>query len=165
MGRLLITLLLCQAGVLREPLLYLSLYLKQHRSEYYDLLNDVRRTGDWESWLAFFLLEGVRATASGAVGTSRRLTETLASDRAAVARHAGRRAGSALSVHDALKAHPILSLSEACTRTELSFPTVSAAMRLLMEQGIVRELTGRRRNRLYVYDRYLRVLNEETESP
>ncbi len=63
------------------------------------------------------------------------------------------------------KAHPILSLSEACTRTELSFPTVSAAMRLLMEQGIVRELTGRRRNRLYVYDRHFRVLNEETESP
>jgi Fic family protein len=163
-GRLLITLLLCHAGVLREPLLYLSLYLKQHRSEYYDMLNDVRRTGDWESWLVFFL-EGVRATADGAVATSRRLTATLASDRTAIARHAGRRTGSALRVHDALKAHPILSLSEVRARTELSFPTVSSAMQLLTEQGIVRELTGRRRNRLYVYDRYLAILDDETEFP
>ena len=82
-GRLLITLLLCNAGVLRQPLLYLSLYFKQRRSEYYDLLNRVRRTGDWEEWLAFFL-EGVRVTAEGAVATSRRLVEVFASDRAAI---------------------------------------------------------------------------------
>ena len=102
-GRLLITLLLCNAGVLRQPLLYLSLYFKQRRREYYDLLNRVRRTGDWEEWLAFFL-EGVRVTAKGAVATSRNLVEMFASDRATIERRAGRRAGSALRVHDALKA-------------------------------------------------------------
>ena len=162
-GRLLITLMLCGAGVLREPLLYLSLYFKQHRSEYYDLLNHVRRFGDWEAWLAFFL-EGVRATAEGAVATSCRLSELFASDRAAIERH-GRRGGSDLRVHDVLKERPILSLSEAGKRTNLSFPTVSAAMGRLVEYGIAVEITGRRRGRLFAYDRYLSVLNEGDEAP
>ena len=163
-GRLLITFLLCNAGVLHQPLLYLSLYFKQHRSEYYDLLNRVRRTGDWEEWLAFFL-EGVRATADGAVATSRRLAELFALDRTNIAQHAGRRAGSALRVHDALKARPILSLRQVCARTGLSFPTAAAAMQFLSEQGITRERTGRPRNRLFVYDRYLSILAEGTEAP
>ncbi len=163
-GRLLITLLLCNAGVLRQPLLYLSLYFKQHRSAYYDLLNRVRRTGDWEEWLTFFL-EGVRSTAEGAVATSRRLVETFVSDRTAVVQHAGRRAGSALRVHEALKARPVLSLSRVCTQTELSFPTAASAMQTLVEQGIVRELTGRPRNRIFVYERYLSILAEGTEAP
>ena len=163
-GRLLITLLLCNAGVLHQPLLYLSLYFKQRRSDYYDLLNRVRRTGDWEEWLAFFL-EGVRVTAESAVATSRRLVETFASDRVAIERSAGRRAGSALRVHDALKARPILSLPEVCARTELSFPTAASAMRALVGQGIARELTGRPRNRLFAYDPYLSILAEGTEAP
>ena len=163
-GRLLITLLLCNAGVLRQPLLYLSLYFKQRRSEYYDLLNHIRRTGDWEEWLAFFL-EGVRVTAEGAVVTSRRLVDMFASDRTAIERHVGRRAGSALRVHDALKARPIASLPQVCTDTSLSFPTASAAMQSLVEQGIARELTGRTRNRKFAYDRYLSILAEGTEVP
>ena len=162
-GRLLITLLLCNAGILRQPLLYLSLYFKQRRNDYYDLLNRVRRTGDWEEWLAFFL-EGVRFTAEGAVSTSRRLAETFESDRRAIAQHSGRRAGSALRVHDALKARPILSLSEVCVRTDLSFPTAASAMRTLAERGIANELTGRLRNRLFVYERYLSILAEGTEA-
>ena len=161
-GRLLITLLLCNAGVLRQPLLYLSLYFKQHRSDYYDLLNRVRRTGDWEEWLAFFL-EGVRFTAEGAVATSRRLMDVFASDRGTIERSAGRRAGSALRVHSALESRPILSLPEVCNRTRLSFPTAAAAMQALTEQGIARELTGRPRNRLFAYDRYLSILAEGTE--
>ncbi len=164
LGRLLITLLLCHAGILREPLLYLSLFFKQHRTAYYDLLDAVRRTGDWESWLAFFI-EGARTTAEGAVATSRRLTNTFASDRTTVQRRAGRRAGSALRVLDALRAKPILSLSGVRALTALSFPTASSAMQLLVEQGIVRELTGKPRNRLFVYDRYLAILNEGTEAP
>ena len=160
-GRLLITLLLCQAGVLREPLLYLSLYLKQRRGTYYELLEQVRRTGDWEQWLAFFL-DGVRSTAEGAVAASRRLSDMFASDRAAIERH-GRRAGSALRVHGALSARPLLSLPEVRRRTGLSFPASSAAMALLVQLGIAREITGRRRNRLFVYDRYLSILNEGTE--
>ncbi len=157
-GRLLITLLLCGAGVLHKPLLYLSLYFEQHRSEYYELLNRVRRTGDWEAWLAFFL-EGVRETAEGAVATSRRLSEMFASDRAAIERR-GRRAGSALRVHDVLKERPILSLAEARNRTTLSYPTVSSAMKRLVEYGIAIEITGKRRNRLFAYDRYLSILGE-----
>ena len=163
-GRLLITLLLCDGGVLRQPLLYLSLYFKQHRGDYYELLNHVRRTGDWEAWLAFFL-EGVRTTAEGAVATSRRLVEMFASDRADMERRAGRRAGSVLRVHDALKRRPILSLKEVSAHTTLSFPTAASSMQFLVEQGIARELTGRSRNRLFVYDRYLSILTEGTEPP
>ncbi len=161
-GRLLVVLLLHQAGVLREPLLYLSLYFKQHRSAYYDLLDRVRRTGDWEAWLAFFF-EGVRITADGAVGTSGRLLDLFASDRTRIERQ-GRRAGSGLRVHDALKARPILSLSELRNRTGLSFPAVSAAMRMLVGLGIAREITGRRRSRLFAYDRYLSILSEGLET-
>ena len=161
-GRLLIPLLLRNAGALRDPLLYLSLYLKQHRSEYYDLLNRVRRTGDWEEWLAFFL-EGVRVTAEGAVATSRSLVEMFASDRTTIERCAGRRTGSVLRVHDAFKAQPILTLPRVCAHTRLSFPTASAAMQSLVEQGIARELTGRARNRQFVYERYFSILARGTE--
>ena len=160
-GRLLMTFLLLHAGVLQEPLLYLSLYLKQHRSTYYELLNQVRTTGDWESWLSFFL-EGVRVTAEGAVDTSRRVLDLFATDRGAVLER-GRRAGSGLRIHEAFKERPILTIGAAAERTGLSFAGASSAMQLLIELGIAREVTGRRRNRLYVYDRYVSVLNEGTE--
>ncbi|HEX5437038.1 MAG TPA: Fic family protein [Gemmatimonadaceae bacterium] len=162
-GRLLITLLLCHAGVLREPLLYLSLYLKQHRADYYDLLARVRRDGDWEAWLSFFLT-GVRQTAEGAVSTAERLAELFRTDRSRIEPQ-GRRAGSALRVHQAIKARPLVSMSEVCRTTTLSFPAASSAMTLLVELGIARELTGKRRNRLFAYDRYLAILNEGTEAP
>lgn len=160
-GRLLVTFLLCHSGVLREPLLYLSLHFKQHRATYYDLLDRVRRTGDWEAWLAFFL-DGVRETADGAVATARRLAAMFQEDRQRI-EPAGRRAGSGLRVHEALKAHPLLSLSAICERTGLSFPAASSAMDLLLEVGVARELTGKRRNRLFRYDRYLAILDEGTE--
>jgi Fic family protein len=162
-GRLLITFLLCHAGVLREPLLYLSLYFKQHRPEYYALLDQVRRTGDWEAWLAFFL-DGVRQTADAAVAAAQSLSELFRDDRARL-EPTGRRAGSALRVYDALKVRPIVSMPEVCRRTGLSFPAASSAMDLLVELGIGRELTGKRRNRLFAYDRYLAILNEGTEPP
>ncbi len=159
-GRLLITFQLCHAGVLREPLLYLSLHFKQHRTAYYDLLDRVRRQGDWEAWLAFFL-DGVRETADGAVATARQLASIFRDDRQRI-EPTGRRAGSGLRVHEALKAHPLLSLPAICARTGLSFPAASSAMDLLLELGIARELTGKRRNRLFLYDRYLAILNEGT---
>jgi Fic family protein len=162
-GRLLITFLLCQAGVLREPLLYLSLYLKQNRATYYALLDQVRRDGDWEAWLAFFL-EGVRETAEGAVSTAQRLAALFQDDRNRI-EPMGRRAGSALRVHEALKARPILSLPAVCEATGLSFPAASSGMDLLEGLGVARELTGKRRNRLFVYDSYLAALSEGTESP
>ena len=161
-GRLLITLLLCEAGVLSQPLLYLSVYFKRHREMYYELLGRVRRTGDWEAWLAFFL-EGVQETAENAAATARRLTERFTADRERIAAK-GRRAGSALRVHEALQERPLLSISAVCRRTGLSFPTVSAAMKLLEEVGLVREGTGFSRNRVYVYSGYLRILNEGTET-
>ncbi|MEW6072073.1 MAG: Fic family protein [Planctomycetota bacterium] len=162
-GRLLITFLLCHAGVLREPLLYLSLYFKQHRAVYYDLLDGARRDGDWEAWLAFFLA-GVKEVADGAVSTARRLAEMFQVDRTKI-ETTGRRAGSALRVHEALKARPIQSMSAVCEATGLSFPAVSSAMELLVGQGIAAELTGKRRNRLFVYSGYLAILNEGTEEP
>ena len=161
-GRLLISLQLYQDKVLREPILYLSLYFKQNRGAYYDLLMDVRRTGDWEAWLQFFL-DGVRDVAESAVTTSRRLTEAFASDRAAVER-LGLRAGSALRVHEALKEKPILSLRRAQERVGLSFTTVASAMEALVGLGIAREITGRRRDRIFMYDQYVSVLGEETEA-
>ena len=163
-GRLLITLLLCHAGLLRQPLLYLSLYFKQHRSDYYDLLNHVRRTGDWEAWLAFFL-EGVKRTAEGAVSTAQRLSRMFQDDRTRIQAAGGRRAGSALRVHDALKSRPILSLPAARRDTKLSFQAAASAMGVLVTHGIAREITGKRRNRLFVYDQYLSILNEGTEAP
>jgi Fic family protein len=162
-GRLLITFLLCHAGVLHEPLLYLSLFFKQNRPTYYELLDRVRRDGDWEAWLSFFL-EGVRVTADGAVSTAERLLAMFGQDRGRI-ESSGRRAGSALRVHEALKRRPILSMTETSRTTGLSFPAVSSAMDLLAELTIARELTGKRRNRLFVYDRYLAILNEGTEPP
>ena len=160
-GRLLITLLLCHAEVLREPLLYLSLYLKQNRSAYYDMLDEVRRTGDWEAWLAFFL-EGVRETAEGAVTTSTRLTDLFKGNVARI-EGLGRRAASALRVHQALTAHPVRSVAQVCEHTGLTPPTASSAMQSLVELGIAREITGRSRGRLFAYDGYLSILNEGTE--
>ena len=160
-GRLLITLLLHHAGMLREPFLYLSLYFKQHRSAYYDLLNQARHPGDWEKWLAFFL-EGVRSTATGAVETAQRLSELFASDRAALEQQ-GRRAGTLLRAHEALKEQPILSSPYICRRTNLSFPAVASAMEQFIKHGIALEITGKRRNRLFVYDKYLSILNEGAE--
>jgi Fic family protein len=160
-GRLLITFLLCHAGVLREPLLYLSLYFKQNRAAYYAGLDAIRREGDWEAWLLFFL-EGVRQTAEGAVATAQRLEALFRHDRERIA-PLGRRAGSALRVHDAIKVRPVASLHDVKARTGLSFPAAASAMRLLVDLGIARELTGKRRNRVFAYDRYLSILSEGTD--
>ena len=160
-GRLLITMMLYQAGVLQEPALYLSLHFKQHRSVYYQMLDRVRRTGDWERWLDFFL-EGVRETAEGAVATSQRLSDLFASHRARI-QQSGRRANSGLRVHEALTLRPILSLSEVRRHTGLSFPGASSGMDLLVELGIAQEFTDRSRNRLFAYDEYLSILSEGTE--
>ncbi len=163
-GRLLITLMLCAAGLLRNPLLYLSLYLKQHRTRYYDLLTHVRETGDWEEWLTFFL-EGVRLTAEGAVSTARRLAKMFQDHRDHIQDSCGRKAGSVLRVHDVLRQRTIVSLPVASRETQLSFRTVSLAMELLVALRMAREITGKRRNRLFVYDQYLAILNEGTETP
>ena len=160
-GRLLIIMLLYNFGILREPLLYLSLYLKQHRQRYYELLDGVRLNGDWEAWTSFFL-EGVARTAEGAVDTAQRLAALFQEDREKV-QQMGRSSSSTLRVHEALKEHPIASITDVSESTRLSFPTVSAAMARLAEIGIVREVTEGRRNRLFTYARYVNILSEGTE--
>jgi Fic family protein len=159
-GRLLITLQLCSAGILDDPLLYLSLFFKQHRAEYYRLLDAVRKEGDWEDWLRFFLL-GVAETAAAAVSTARRLIDLFDKDQIRIQK-TGRQAGSLLRVHDALKQRPLCTVAEAAKRTGLSFPTAASALESLVVSGIVRELTGKKRNRAFVYDKFLAVLNEGT---
>ncbi|MBI5708743.1 MAG: Fic family protein [Candidatus Eisenbacteria bacterium] len=160
-GRLLITLLLCTEGVLREPMLYLSLYLKQHRSRYYELLDGVRRDGEWEEWIAFFA-DGVAETAQGAVATAHRLLEVADGDRDRIQR-LGRRAGSAPLVHHTLQRNPICTISRLAQKSKLTLPTVSKALQVLVELGIVREVTGKKRHRIYRYDAYMKILDEGTE--
>ena len=160
-GRLLMTLMLCHDRVLQEPLLYPSLYFKRHRDDYYALLDEVRRTGDWEAWLAFFL-DGVAETSEEAISTARRLLSLFQEDRSRIQRR-GRAAGSALRVHQALQERPIVSLRKLVDRTQLSFPAVSAGMKILETLGVAQELTGRERNRLFGYERYLAILDEGTE--
>ena len=160
-GRLLIALQLHHGGVLAQPLLYLSLYFKQHRDEYYRLLDLVRTDGEWEAWLDFFL-EGVEQTANGAVQTAQKLVQTFKEDADRI-RDLGRTAITSMRVFDSLRSRPILSLKEACKRTGLSFPAAANGMNNLVRLGIVSELTGKRRNRIFVYSRYLSILSEGTE--
>ncbi len=160
-GRLLIALLLVHDEVLREPTLYLSLYFKQHRQTYYELLNGLRHDGDWEEWLQFFL-EGVTQTAERAASTARQLLEMFDED-ASLIQKQGRTASSALRVHKALQERPIISLQEAGNRAGLASTATSTGMRVLESQGIVREITGRERDRRYAYRRYIDILSEGTE--
>ncbi|MCA1804180.1 MAG: Fic family protein, partial [Xanthomonadaceae bacterium] len=161
LGRMLITLLLCHDKVLGEPSLYLSLYFKIHRSEYYDHLQRVRIDGDWESWLCFFLI-GITETATQATATAQKLWALFDGDRRRI-QEQGKIAGTALRVHDLLQQRPILSIAAACKVLELTHPAVNKSLRKLEEMNIVREITGRQRNRLYLYESYMNILNEGLE--
>jgi Fic family protein len=158
-GRLLITLLLCSEKVLQQPLLYLSLYFKQNRDAYYDHLQRVRTEGAWEDWLQFFL-EGVIAVASSATETARLIRHVVERDREVV-HGLGRGAASALRVHELAGRRIVLAASGAAAQLGLSVPTVNAAFARLEKAGILREVTGRRRGRLFVYDAYLELLQAE----
>ena len=159
-GRLLVTLLLCAEEVLHEPLLYISLYLKQHRDRYYSLLDSVRRDGDWEAWLEFFA-DGVQTSAAGAVETVQRLVKRAKADRERV--QALRTAGTALRVLGALQHRPVSTAAAITKASGVSEPSVNSALRALEDIGIVRELTGRKRGRVFAYSKYLAILSEGTE--
>lgn len=161
LGRLLITLLLCSEGALSEPILYLSLYFKMHRQEYYELLQRVRTEGVWEEWLQFFLT-GVLETAEQATSAARSILELFEKDRARIEK-LGRPAGSALRVHQYLQARPLTSVAMAARKLRVSQPTVRSSLEHLERLRIVREMTGRQRNRLFVYHEYLGILDEGTE--
>ncbi len=158
LGRLLITLILCSEGVLREPSLYLSLYFKRRRSDYYDRLNAVRVAGDWEGWLGFFL-DGVAETAQQAVETAQRLLALLARDRARIAA-LGQRAGNVGLVFEQFARRVVLTVPQVAPQLALSGPTIRAAVRTLQELEIVNELTGQQRHRVFAYQHYLDILSE-----
>jgi Fic family protein len=161
LGRLLITLLLCAKGVLREPLLYLSLYFKTHRQRYYDLLQRVRTQGVWEEWIDFFL-EGTETTARQAADTAVQILHLFEADRKKI-RATGRKAASSLAVHEYLQSHPLTKIGSAAKDLKLSIPTVTSALETLAKLKIAKESTGKRRDRLFAYPRYLHILSEGTE--
>jgi Fic family protein len=159
-GRLLITLYLCVYGVLRKPLLYLSLYLKTHRADYYRLLQQVREEGKWEPWLEFFL-DGIAETANQAFDAATRIVDLFKEDRERIATQ-GIRVGSALRVHDLLQSNPYVTAVRLVEQTGLSAPTVNLAIADLEKIRIVEEITGRKRGRVFSYRSYLAILNEGT---
>jgi Fic family protein len=162
LGRLLITFMLCADDVLKEPMLYLSLYFKAQRRRYYDLLQAVRERGDWEAWIEFFLT-GVVETANESIETARQLLALFAADRSRI-RTLGRSAPSMLRVHDLLQRQPIIGIVPATRELKVTHPTVIKAIANLQKLDIVREVTGRRRGRLFAYSRYMDILNRGTEA-
>jgi Fic family protein len=161
LGRLLITLILCVENILTEPLLYLSLYFKNHRNEYYDLLQKVRVDGDWEIWFEFFM-KAVSLTAEQATGTARKLSH-LADENRKLIQGMGRIAGSSLMIHQSLMVRPLTDSAHLCAATSLVPNTVNKVLKALITSGIVEEVTGKGRNRIYVYRKYFDVMNEGTE--
>lgn len=161
LGRLLIVLLLCAQSVLREPNLYLSLYLKTHRQYYYELLNQVRLTGDWEAWLDFFA-EAVIATATQATDTARQLLHLTNRDQERI-QALGRATSSAVQIHRALMQHPIATSASLVDKTGISPATVNKALNHLQRLGIVKELTAQKRNRVFSYAGYIEIMNRGTE--
>jgi Fic family protein len=158
-GRLLIVLQLVHDGLLREPLLYPSLFFKKHRQLYYDLLNEVRMNGDWERWLDYFA-EGVETSATQAVQTAKRLLARVEADRTRIAT-LGRGAGSALAVQQSLQRQPVTSAAALVRDTGLALATVNRALVQLGAAGIVEEVTQRQRNRIFSYREYVATLNAE----
>jgi Fic family protein len=162
-GRLLIVLLLCEQGVLREPMLYLSLFFKTHRQTYYDLLNRVRTHGDWETWLDYFA-EAITLTAGQAVDTVQRLEAMARGDRVRI-QTLGRASSTALQIHHELLLRPLSTSPDLSRRTGITPLTVNRSLEKLCDLDILRELTGQKRNRVFAYTQYLDILNEGTELP
>ena len=161
LGRLLITFLLCAQGTLREPILYLSLYFKTNRTAYYELLDRVRTRGDWEAWLDFFLI-GVRDTADQAAHAARRILALFDADQKMI-EGLGRPAASVLRVFQHMQRNPIVAIPTTAKKIGISAPTVTKSLMHMINLGILQEVTGRERHRLFVYEQYLAIMNEGTE--
>ncbi len=160
-GRLLITLLVEHWGLLPSPLLYLSLAFKRHREEYYRRLSEVRTWGDWEGWTGFFL-DAVRESADDGVEAARRIFILLGRDRTAVARHAATTMP-AVRLFDLLPEHPIVTFAGVLKLLDTTKPTASKALDALVQAGVLHEISGKRRDRIYAYREYLKVLAEDTK--
>jgi Fic family protein len=161
LGRLLITFILCAEGLLTQPMLYLSLYFKANRQAYYDHLQSVRETGDWEAWIAFFLT-GVVETANQATETARTIIALFAQDREHI-EQAGKSTAGVLAVHAYLQRHPIATTAKLREACNIALPTVLRSLETLELLGIVKEITGKERHKIFVYQHYLGVLSKGTE--
>jgi len=158
---LLIALFLVEKKVLHEPFLYLSLYLKTHREDYYRLLQDVRIRGNWEAWTEFFLT-GVADTANNAYESAMRIVTLFRHDRKRI-EDCGEQTNSMLRLHELLQIHPFLNASQAQEKTGLSAPTVNKAFEALETLGVVSEITGKQRGRVFAYAEFLKILESGTE--
>ena len=163
LGRLLIALQLAAEGLLREPLLYPSLHFKTHRQTYYELLNAVRLSGDWETWLEFFA-DAILASATQAANASKRLLELTVADAGRI-EGLGRAAASALAVHQSMQRKPIATAGSLVAATGLTAATVNKALAHLERLGVVAELTSKLRGRVFSYPRVIAVLNEGMDLP
>lgn len=161
LGRLLTTMLLEHWGLLSEPLLYLSLFFKRHRGEYYRRLDAVRTNGDWEGWLDFFL-DGVAVTADEAAATACSLSALVGDDRVRTLRSKSMTIG-AIRLFEHLPQHPFVTVAAACELLSASKPTTGRAVEALERAGVLAEISGRRRDRLFAYQRYVDLLRTETE--
>lgn len=161
LGRLLITFMLCMEGLLKEPLLYLSLYFKANRQDYYDHLQSVRETGDWESWITFFL-KGVVETATQATETAQAIIALFHADQTTI-EESGQSTAGVLLVHQFLQRHPIAKTTQIKKECKISLPTVLRALSTLESLGIVREITGKERRKVFAYQDYIDILNRGTE--
>lgn len=163
LGRLLVTLLFCEEGVLEEPTLYLSLYLKQHREEYYDHLQRIRTHGEWEPWVLFFL-QGIREIAAQAVTGARQILKMFERDREKIEQELGRAARTTLLVHTYLQQNPVATIPTIAQNTTPSQPTVGNAVERLQKLDILEEVTDQKRNRVFVYREYLDLLDAGTRT-
>jgi Fic family protein len=160
LGRLLITLLLCENGTLKSPALYLSLYFKKHRELYYDHLQSVRTKGAWEEWLNFFL-EGVTETAEQATKTTLRMISLFNKDEEKI-KKLGRAKDSALKVFEHFKSRPLNSVPSITKRLKITAPTARASVNHLVKLGVLKEITGKQRDKMFSYKAYMDILNEGT---
>jgi len=161
LGRLLITFILCNEGILREPLLYLSLYLKTNRQAYYDHLQSIRKTGDWEAWISFFLT-GVIETSNQATETAQAIVTLFARDRQHI-EQSGKATAALLAIHNYLQGNPVTTTAALKESCDISLPTVLRNLVTLEALGIVKEITGKERHKIFVYNEYLALLNKGTE--
>ncbi len=158
-GRLLITFLLCEKGILKLPLLYLSYYFKRYRSEYYDRLQAVRDKGDWEGWLKFFL-RGVYEVAKEATETARKIVNLREEHRAKITTKLGRSASKALLLLEMLYFRPILSVHTVMEARKLTYANANKPIKDLCDLGLLEEVTGQRRNRRFSYGPYLSLFED-----
>ncbi len=163
-GRLLITFLLCERGVLHKPVLYLSHYFKRHRQDYYDRLQAVRDRGDWEGWLEFFL-HGIVDVSAQAAETARRILDLRERRRDQITHSFGRAAGNGLKVLEQLFRTPIVTVKQVQTITKTEFPSANHLVQRLVGLGVLKEITGQARNRRFRFDEYVRLFEDDTERP